>query len=190
MKVKRIALFASGSGTNVQNIIDYFSVNENVIVDSVWSNNPNAFVLERARNSGVESFVFTKNEFQITSKVSDALIKRGVDLVVLAGFLWLIPINLIENFSIVNIHPALLPKYGGKGMYGLKVHQAVVDNHEKESGITIHFVNENYDEGKIIFQAKCGVLSTDCAKDVASKVHQLEYKYFPEIIEKVLTGTI
>jgi phosphoribosylglycinamide formyltransferase-1 len=120
----------------------------------------------------------------------EELKKRNVDIVVLAGFLWLIPVNLIQNFPILNIHPALLPKYGGKGMYGLRVHQAVVDNQEKESGITIHFVNENYDKGKIIFQTKCEVLSTDCAADVASKVHQLEYKYFPEIIEKVLLGAI
>ncbi len=189
MKVKRITLFASGSGTNVQNIIEYFSGNENVKVDSVWSNNPNALVLERAKRLGIETFVFTKYEFRNSSKVVEELKKREVDLVVLAGFLWLIPINLIQNFPIINIHPALLPKYGGKGMYGLKVHQAVVDNEEKESGITIHFVNENYDEGKIIFQAKCGVLSTDCVEDVASKVHQLEYKYYPEIIEKVLLGT-
>lgn len=190
MKLKRIALFASGSGTNVQNIIEYFSGNENVIVDSVWSNNPNAFVLERSKSLGVDTFVFYKEEFRSTPRVVEALKMREVDLIVLAGFLWLIPINLIQNFPIINIHPALLPKYGGKGMYGLAVHRAVVDNQEKESGITIHFVNENYDEGKIIFQAKCEVLSTDCAEDVASKVHQLEYKYFPEIIEKVLSGTI
>ncbi len=190
MKVKRISLFASGSGTNVQNIIEYFSDNENVIVDSVWSNNPKAFVLNRARSLGVETFVFTKDEFHNDSKVVEELKKRNVDFVVLAGFLWLIPVNLIQSFPIINIHPALLPKYGGKGMYGSKVHQAVIDNHEKESGITIHFVNENYDEGKIIFQAKCGVLSTDCVEDVASKVHQLEYKHYPEIIEKVLFGTM
>ena len=190
MKVKSIALFASGSGTNVQNIIDYFSDNEEVSVDSVWSNNPNAFVLERAKKLGVESFVFSKDEFRNTNIVVDELQKREVDLVVLAGFLWLIPENLIQNFPIINIHPALLPKYGGKGMYGMKVHQAVVDNLEKESGISIHFVNENYDEGKIIFQAKCGVLSTDCAEDVAQKIHTLEYQYFPEIIEKVLLGKI
>jgi phosphoribosylglycinamide formyltransferase-1 len=188
MKVKKIALFASGSGTNVQNIIEYFSGNEQVIVDSVWSNNPAAFALERAKRFDIEAFVFTKDEFVTTNKVADELKKRGIDLVVLAGFLWLIPVNLIQNFTIVNIHPALLPKYGGRGMYGMKVHQTVVDNREKESGITIHYVNEKYDEGKIIFQAKCEVLSTDCANDVALKVHELEYRYFPEIIEKVLLG--
>jgi phosphoribosylglycinamide formyltransferase-1 len=186
MRVKKIALFASGSGTNVQNIIEYFARNEQVIVDSVWSNNPGAYALERAKKSGVDTFTFTKEEFRNSNKVVEGLQKRGVDLIVLAGFLWLIPADLIKNFPIINIHPALLPKYGGKGMYGMNVHQAVVDNCDKESGITIHFVNEKYDEGKIIFQAKCGVLSTDCAKDVALKVHELEYRHFPEIIEKVL----
>jgi len=186
MSVKKIALFASGSGTNVQNIIEYFADNEDVVVDSVWSNNPVAFVLERAKKVGVDTFIFTKDEFRNTGNVVDELKKRNVDLVVLAGFLWLIPSNLIQNFKIINIHPALLPKYGGKGMYGMKVHQAVVENKDEESGISIHFVNEKYDEGKIIFQAKCAVLLTDSPDDVAMKVHQLEYKYFPEVIKRVL----
>jgi phosphoribosylglycinamide formyltransferase-1 len=112
--------------------------------------------------------------------------KRNIDLIILAGFLWLIPVNLIQNFKIINIHPALLPKYGGKGMYGLNVHRAVVENKDSESGISIHFVNEKYDDGEIIFQAKCPVLPTDSPEEVAIKVHQLEYKYFPEVIEKVL----
>jgi phosphoribosylglycinamide formyltransferase-1 len=190
MKIKRIALFASGSGTNAQNIIEYFIDNVNVTVDSVWTNNKDAYVLERAKQFNVEAFIFTKDEFRNTDKVVEELKKRDIDLIILAGFLWLIPVNLIKNFSIINIHPALLPKYGGKGMYGLKVHQAVVDNHETESGISIHFVNEKYDEGKIIFQAKCEVLSTDSAEDVAKKVHNLEYKFFPEIIEKILLRKI
>jgi phosphoribosylglycinamide formyltransferase-1 len=186
MKVKRIALFASGSGTNVQNIIEYFFENEGVVVDSVWTNNPEAYVLERAKKFGIDTFMFTKDEFRNTNKVVELLKNRKVDLIVLAGFLWLIPANLIQNFQIINIHPALLPKYGGKGMYGMKVHQAVVDNNETESGISIHFVNEKYDEGKIIFQATCQVLPTDSPDEVAEKVHRLEYKYFPEVIEKVL----
>ncbi len=186
MRAKKIALFASGSGTNVQNIIDYFSENEHVIVDSVWSNNPEAFALVRARKVKIDAFVFTRDEFRNTNFIVEKLKKRKIDLIVLAGFLWLIPDNLIRSFTIINIHPALLPKYGGKGMYGLKVHQSVVDNRETESGISIHFVNENYDEGKIIFQAKCQVLSSDTAEDVAVKIHALEYKYFPQIIEKVL----
>ena len=186
MSIKKIALFASGSGTNAQNIIEYFSENESVIVDSVWTNNPEAFVLERAKRFGIDTFMFTREEFRKTNKVLDELKKRNIDLVVLAGFLWLIPVNLVQNFKIINIHPALLPKYGGKGMYGMYVHQAVVNNKDGESGISIHFVNEKYDEGKIIFQAKCPVLPTDSPDDVAGKVHQLEYKHFPEVIEKVL----
>ncbi len=190
MRLKKISLFASGSGTNVQNIIDYFSENEHIVVDSVFSNNPDAYVLKRALKAGVDTFVFTKNEFLNSNKVVEELRKREIDLVVLAGFLWLLPAHLIENFKIVNIHPALLPKYGGKGMYGMHVHQAVVDNKEKESGISIHYVNEKYDEGKLIFQAKCNVLPTDSAENVAEKVHQLEYKHYPEIIQNVLLNKV
>jgi phosphoribosylglycinamide formyltransferase-1 len=186
MDVRRIALFASGSGSNAQNIIEYFSENELVEVDSVWTNNPNAYALERAKKFGVDTFVFTKDEFRNSNFVVETLKKRNIDLIILAGFLWLIPVNLIQNFKIINIHPALLPKYGGKGMYGLNVHRAVVENKDSESGISIHFVNEKYDDGEIIFQAKCPVLPTDSPEEVAIKVHQLEYKYFPEVIEKVL----
>lgn len=186
MNVKKIALLASGSGTNAQNIIEYFVSNEMVEVDSLWSNKADAFALERASKLGVKTFVFNRKTFYETDEIIETLIKRKVDLIVLAGFLWLIPSNLIKNFTIINIHPALLPKYGGKGMYGMKVHQAVVDNREKESGISIHFVNEKYDEGKMIFQAACKVEPTDLAEDVANKVHELEYKHFPRIIESVL----
>lgn len=187
MKIRRIAIFASGSGTNAQNIFSYFSGNQNVIIDSLWSNNPNAYALERAGKFGVDTFTFTKNEFVNSTFVPDKLRERGVDLVVLAGFLWLIPPQLISAVKIINIHPALLPKYGGKGMYGAKVHEAVVANRERESGITIHYVNEKYDEGTIIFQARCDVNENDTSDDVASKVHQLEYQYYPEVILKVLT---
>lgn len=186
MKIIRIAVFASGSGTNAQNLFEYFADNQNVIIDSLWSNNPNAYAIERARQFGVESFLFTKNEFVNTNFVVEQLIERKIDLVVLAGFLWLIPPSMISAFPIINIHPALLPKYGGKGMYGAKVHEAVVSNRESESGITIHYVNENYDEGKIIFQAKCKIEETDSADDVADKVHKLEYQYYPEVINNVL----
>jgi len=186
MKVKRIALFASGSGTNAQNIIEYFAESEHVVIDSVWTNNPNAYALERAKKFDIETFIFSKDEFRNTSKVVEELQKREVNLIVMAGFLWLIPLNLIQNFMIINIHPALLPKYGGKGMFGMKVHQAVVEHKDIESGISIHFVNEKYDDGEIIFQAKCPVLPTDSPEDVANKVHQLEYKYFPGVIEKVI----
>lgn len=186
MNKKRIALFASGSGTNAQNIIEYFSENENVIVDSLWSNKPEAYALIRAEKLGVETFVFDRQRFYETEEVTETLKNRKVDLIVLAGFLWLIPGNLINSFTMVNIHPALLPKYGGKGMYGMNVHRAVVENNEPESGITIHFVNEKYDEGKIIFQAKCTIEKSDTPETVAQKVHALEYQHFPEEIEKVL----
>ena len=188
MKNKKIALFASGSGTNAQSIIEYFSENESVTIDSLWSNNPGSFALERASKFKIKTFVFDREEFKNSDFVVEKLKERGVDLIVLAGFLWLIPSNLIQNFQIVNIHPALLPNYGGKGMYGMNVHKAVVDNKETESGISIHFVNEKYDEGKLIFQAKCPVLPTDSPEDVAKKIHKLEYKFFPEIIEDVLKG--
>jgi len=188
MKRKKIALFASGSGTNVQNIIEYFSDNENVIIDSVWSNKVDAFALKRAANFGIETFVFGRTEFVNGNFVVEKLLERNVNLIVLAGFLWLVPNNLVQKFKILNIHPALLPKYGGKGMYGMKVHQSVVENKETESGITIHWVNEKYDEGTIIFQAKCPVLPGDSADDVANKVHELEYQYFPKTIEEVLNA--
>jgi len=187
MSIKKIAVFASGSGSNAQNIFEYFSDNQYVIVDSLWSNNPNSYAIERARKFGVETFVFTKDEFVNPVFVVEKLRERKVDLIVLAGFLWLIPPQLIAEFKIINIHPALLPKYGGKGMYGMKVHEAVVRNKEKESGITIHFVNEKYDEGAVIFQARCEIDNNDTPEGVASKVHQLEYQYFPKIIFKVLS---
>lgn len=186
MKVRKIAVFASGSGSNAQNIIEYFAENKLITVDSIWTNNPCAYVLERAKIYGIDSFIFTKDEFKNSSFVVEKLKERKIDLVVLAGFLWLIPVNLIQSFKIINIHPALLPKYGGKGMFGMNVHNAVVENKEAESGISIHFVNEKYDEGEIIFQAACPVLPDDSPEKVAEKVHQLEYKYFPQVIEKVL----
>lgn len=186
MVIKKLALFASGSGSNAQNIMEYFSGNEQIVVDSLWSNNPKAFALQRASKYGVESFVFSREQLNNSDFVVNKLKDRGVEIIILAGFLWLIPNSLIQNFTIINIHPALLPKYGGKGMYGMNVHETVVKNKDAETGISIHYVNEKYDEGKLIFQAKCDVLPTDSPEDVANKVHQLEYKYFPQVIEKVI----
>ena len=183
---KRIAIFASGSGTNAQNIFEYFAENKSIVVDSLWVNRADVYALERARKFGIESFVFNRTLFYNNTEISDLLNERKVELIVLAGFLWLIPDHLVRNFTIVNIHPALLPKYGGKGMYGMNVHRAVVANHETESGISIHYVNENYDEGKLIFQAKCPVSEEDTPEQVAAKVHELEYKHFPRVIEEVL----
>lgn len=184
---KNIAIFASGSGTNTQAIAEYFQEHPFIHVDSIFSNNPQAFVLERAKKLDIPSFVFTRDEFFHSEKVVSILHERQIDLIVLAGFLWLVPENLIRSFKIVNIHPALLPKHGGKGMYGMKVHEAVVEAHETESGITIHYIDDNYDKGQTIFQAKCPVLPSDTAEMVATKVHALEYQYFAKIIEEVLT---
>ncbi|MBN1925681.1 MAG: phosphoribosylglycinamide formyltransferase [Prolixibacteraceae bacterium] len=186
--MKKIAIFASGSGTNAENIARYFEGNENLNIECIFSNKADAYVLERAKKINIPTYVFSREEFYNSNIIVDRLKDLGIDLIVLAGFLWLIPENLIKNFTIINIHPALLPKYGGKGMYGARVHQAVVDNREKESGITIHYVNEKYDEGQIIFQAKCPVDENDSPDDVARKVHKLEYKYFPEVIDHLLFG--
>jgi phosphoribosylglycinamide formyltransferase-1 len=186
MSLKRIAVFASGAGTNAQNIFNYFSDNENVIVDSLWANKPDVYALKRAENHGIDTFVFNRKQFYHSDEIIEILRNRKVDLIVLAGFLWFIPENLVKNFTIINIHPALLPKYGGKGMYGMNVHKAVVANKETHSGISIHYVNEEYDEGELIFQAKCPVFESDTPEMVAKKVHELEYKHFPAIIEQVL----
>jgi len=185
---KKIAVFASGNGSNAENIYEYFKKTPTVEVSLILTNNANAGVLERASRLNIPSFVFDRTDFYSSTKIVDVLESNGIDLVVLAGFLWLIPDKLINTFpnKIINIHPALLPKYGGKGMYGDNVHKAVVANGEKESGITIHLVNEHYDEGKILFQAKCDVTPNDTYEDVANKIHTLEYEHFPEVIEKVL----
>jgi phosphoribosylglycinamide formyltransferase-1 len=184
----RIAIFASGSGSNAENIANYFKNNSNVDVSLILTNNPNAYVLERAKNLGIKSLVFTKDDFSKTDNILQFLIKNDINLIVLAGFLLKIPQNLIKAFpnKIVNIHPALLPKYGGKGMYGEKVHQSVIEAKEKESGITIHYVNEHYDEGEVIFQATCSIETTDSANDLAAKIHELEYEHFPKVIGGLL----
>jgi phosphoribosylglycinamide formyltransferase 1 len=186
--MKKIAIFASGSGSNAENIVHYFREKENLNVECIYSNKADAYVLERAKKLNIQAKVFTREDFYSSDLILNDLKEKGVDLIVLAGFLWLIPQNLTDHFTIINIHPALLPKYGGKGMYGQKVHEAVVSNGEKISGITIHYVNEKYDEGQIIFQATCEVLPEDKADDVAAKVHKLEYDYFPKVIEKLLIG--
>lgn len=184
----RIAIFASGSGTNAENIINYFKRNKKIEVGCIISNKKDAFVLERAKNLNIPSAFFSKEEFNSTSKVIEYLIQSKINFIVLAGFLLKVPQNLLNLFpqNIINIHPALLPKFGGKGMYGDNVHKAVVEANETESGITIHYVNENYDEGAIIFQAKCKVEQNDTYDMVAQKVHKLEYEYFPQIIEDLL----
>lgn len=188
MKTKNIAIFASGSGTNAENIIKYFEKKNDISVKLVLSNKNDAFVLKRAQNFNVDSFVFSRQELKEADSIINKLSEYKIDFIVLAGFLLMVPKNIIEAFphKIINIHPALLPKYGGKGMYGDFVHNAVIANKEKESGITIHFVNDKYDEGAIIFQDKCIVEKNDTAYSLAQKIHKLEYKHFPRIIEKVV----
>ena len=174
MSISRIALFASGSGTNAQNIMEYFADNQNIKVDSLLSNNPAAYALTRAKDFRIDTLVFSKEEFYHSSVVTDYLLNRGISLVVLAGFLWLVPPSVLNKFTVVNIHPALLPAYGGKNMYGNRVHMAVIGNREKFSGITIHYVNEKYDDGAIIFQASCRVEPDDTPDTLAARIHVLE----------------
>jgi len=187
MNIKTIIIFASGSGSNAETIVRYFKKRDDVRIPLILSNRADAYVHTRAKYLGIKSVTFGKDEFQ-TSQFAEMLLKTGADLIILAGFLWLILPAIIDKFPnrIINIHPALLPKYGGKGMYGLNVHKAVIDNHETESGITIHYVNEKYDEGNIIFQAKCPVKADDTAETLAERVHKLEYENYPGVIEKIL----
>jgi len=184
--MKRIAIFASGSGTNAQNIIEYFKSSRDIQVDSLWSNSEDAYALIRAEKLGIETFTFDRDEFYNSIEILEELSDRKVDMIVLAGFLWLVPNYLTEEFVTINIHPALLPKYGGKGMYGKYVHEAVLKNKDKESGITIHFVNDRYDSGGIIFQATCPVMPNDTPDTLAERIHKLEYEHFPRVIEEVL----
>lgn len=185
-----IVIFASGNGTNAQQIIEYFSENPEINISLILSNKADAYVLERAAKFGIPSFVFSAYELKDTTIVDQKLKEFKIDFIVLAGFLLMMPSRLIHKFpdKIINIHPALLPLYGGKGMYGDHVHKAVIAAGESESGISIHYVNEHYDDGKIIFQARCPVLKTDTPEDLAKRIHQLEYSYFPAVIEKVILG--
>ncbi|MFW5889802.1 MAG: phosphoribosylglycinamide formyltransferase [Marinilabiliaceae bacterium] len=188
--MKNIVLFASGSGTNAENIALFFRTLPDAEVSCILSNRPDAGVLERARKLNIETKVFDREMFFTSRQVLDFLLDINPHLIVLAGFLWLVPGHIVEAFPrrIVNIHPALLPKYGGKGMYGERVHQAVIDNGEKETGITIHYVNEEYDDGDIIFQARCPVDTGDTPESLAKKVHELEYKHYPRVIYQLLKG--
>jgi phosphoribosylglycinamide formyltransferase-1 len=183
-----IAIFASGNGSNAQNIIDYFKQNQNINISLILSNKTDAFVLQRAAESYIPSLTFTYKEFNETNIVDLKLKEYNIGFIILAGFLLKVPQKITREFhnKIINIHPALLPKYGGKGMFGVHVHNAVIEAGDKESGITIHYVNENYDEGAIIFQAKVELDKAETADTLAEKIHILEYQYFPEIIEKTI----
>lgn len=189
--MKHIAIFASGTGSNARKIVDYFRDNEHVKVNLIISNNANAPVLEMAKDNGIDTFIINRDYFYDSTQILSELNTFAIDFIALAGFLWLIPTYLVNayNQAIVNIHPALLPKYGGKGMYGMNVHKAVYEAKEKETGITIHFVNEKYDEGAIIFQATCSISPEDTPKEIAKKVLQLEHQYFSKVIDDILMTT-
>lgn len=184
--MKNIVIFASGAGSNAENIIHHFKNHPNVRIDSVWSNKKDAYVLKRAQNLGVESRYFTREEFCGSDLIVKELQQRNIGLIVLAGFLWLVPPQFVDAFTIINIHPALLPAYGGKGMFGSFVHEAVVQHKEIESGITIHLVNKEYDKGEQLAQIKCPVFPDDTPEKLAARIHELEYKYFPQTIEDFL----
>jgi phosphoribosylglycinamide formyltransferase-1 len=199
--VKKIAVFASGAGSNAQKIIDSLNPfpspwgekgerkTPDIQVALIVCNKPGAGVLDIAAKENIPSLIIEKEKFFHSNSYTDELQEAGIDFIVLAGFLWKIPHTLIKAFpdKIINIHPALLPKYGGRGMYGHHVHQAVIDNKENESGITIHYVDEKYDHGSIIFQAKCSVMLNDTAESLAKKIHRLEHEHYPQVIADLLT---
>jgi phosphoribosylglycinamide formyltransferase-1 len=182
---KKIAVFASGSGTNTLNLVNYFEHHDRIKIEVIFVNRPNAGVVYKMKDVNMPVFLFNKEMFYENSSVTDELKSRHIDYIVLAGFLWLVPKNIIElyNDRIINIHPALLPFYGGKGMYGNKVHETVISNKKNISGISIHLVNEEYDKGKILFQATCPVFENDTAESLAKRIHQLEYLHYPKVIE-------
>jgi len=185
--MKKIVLFASGNGSNAEKIILHFKKTSLANVVTIFTNNPDAKVLEKAKNHQIETVIFTKTELN-DDFVIEKLQNIQPDLIVLAGFLLKFPESIINKFpnKIINIHPALLPNYGGKGMYGMNVHKAVLENNEKETGITIHYVNEHYDEGEYISQHKVSIENCTSAEEIAQKVHELEHKFFPETIERLL----
>ena len=187
---KNLAIFASGSGSNTENLVNYFYKNSSAKVQLILSNKAESLVLERAKRLEVPFGVFSKSEFEDGKKILSILDQYKINFIILAGFLLRIAEPLLHVYSgkIINIHPALLPKYGGKGMYGDKIHEAVICNKETETGITIHYINENYDEGQIIKQVSCPVFPTDSATDVATRVHALEYEHYPKVIEEIINS--
>ncbi len=184
----KLAVFASGNGSNAQCIIQYFKNHPGIEVACVFTNNPNAFVIERSNALGVQSFIFNKKDLYESPLVIEKLQELNISYIILAGFLWLIPENIINAFpkSIINIHPALLPKFGGKGMYGMHVHDSVIMSGETESGITIHLVNKLYDQGDVVFQAKCPIETNETPESLAQKIHVLEHENFPLVIEQII----
>jgi phosphoribosylglycinamide formyltransferase-1 len=187
--MKKIVLFASGNGTNAENIMTYFDTSNAVSVVGVFTNNSEAKVIERAKKFKVPTFVFNKSALS-DDTVLNQLKQLQPDLIVLAGFLLKFPMHIINEFpnKVINIHPALLPNYGGKGMYGIHVHQAVLENKEKETGITVHYVNEHFDEGEFIFQTNVNIENCKTAEEIAQKIHELEMEHFPNVIERFIEG--
>lgn len=186
MQPKKIAIFASGGGSNADNIIKYFKDKAEIAtIELVLTNNPDAAVIKKARDSSIPVLVFDKKVFKETNKIVNLLENLAIDLIILAGFLWLVPENLVRAFptKIINIHPALLPKFGGKGMFGIHVHEAVYNSEETQTGITIHYVNEHYDEGKHIAQFSFELSNSDTPKTIEAKIHALELANFPRVIE-------
>ncbi len=191
MNIAKIAIFVSGKGTNAQKIIQYFQNRKDIEVSLVCSNNPRSEVLELAHSLNINQLIFNKETLNSPEGVILFLNEKGITHIVLAGFLWLVPVHLIDIFKnkIINIHPALLPKYGGKGMFGLNVHEAVKAAGERETGITIHLVNERYDEGQYLFQEKVDLTGAETAQEIAQKVQELEHQYYPRVIERwILEG--
>ena len=192
MAIHKIAILVSGAGTNAINIIEYFEKNSVADVTLVVSNKADALAVEKAQTKGVKTIVFNNETFKKNGEVLDCLRSESIDFIVLAGFLVKIPCDIIRAYpnKIVNLHPSLLPKFGGKGMYGNHVHRAVIKAQESESGISIHFVNEEYDEGAIIFQAKASVEKKDSVEVLAQKIQQLEHRFFPKVIEQVISKSL
>jgi phosphoribosylglycinamide formyltransferase 1 len=190
--ITNIAIFASGSGSNAQKIMDYFQGSSYIHVKYLLTNNKEAHAIERAKKMGIETKIFNRKTFFESNEIVEFLINNEISWVILAGFLWMIPENLIKAFPcrIINIHPALLPLYGGKGMYGMNVHTAVHKAKDKESGMSVHLVNEKYDEGEIVFQAKCLLDENDTPESIAEKVLKLEHEHYPKVIETLIKKSL
>jgi len=186
--IKKLAIFASGSGSNAENICNYFAESSDIEVVLICTNRRDAFIVKRANKLNIPVYIFSKNELNNFVDLHKKLQKIGVNIIILAGFLLKLPAIMVDSYPnrIINIHPSLLPKYGGKGMYGNNIHKAVIENKEIESGISIHFVNQNYDEGKIILQEKCVISNNETVETLNQKIQKLEHNYFPSAIEKTL----
>ncbi|NNF35274.1 MAG: phosphoribosylglycinamide formyltransferase [Saprospiraceae bacterium] len=189
--MKNIAIFASGGGSNAESIIHYMKGIDDINISLIISNKSKAGVLKRAYNHGIDAHLISRSSFYESKEILETLKEYNIDWIILAGFLWLVPAYLIDAYPerILNIHPALLPKYGGKGMYGMNVHKAVKENNEIVSGMTIHFVNQKYDEGKHVFQATTEINPEDSPEDIAAKVLKLEHKYYPQVIHHLVQSS-